>query len=46
VLGAEVVAEGIETRAELATLSDIGVTLFQGHFFAKPGFETLPFVAF
>ena len=45
-LSAEVVAEGVETRAELDALRDIGVTLFQGYLFAKPGFEILPEVRF
>ena len=40
------VAEGVETVAELAALRALGVTLFQGYLFAKPGFETLPKVAF
>ena len=44
-LAAEVVAEGVETAAELAALRALGVTLFQGYLFAKPGFETLPRVA-
>jgi len=45
-LSIRVVAEGVETVAELAALRALGVTLFQGHLFAKPGFETLPQVAF
>lgn len=45
-LGAEVVAEGVETHAELAALRDIGVRLIQGYLFAKPGFEALPAVGF
>ena len=45
-LSTEVVAEGVETAAELAALRAIGVTLFQGYLFAKPGFEALPQVAF
>ncbi len=32
-----VIAEGIETREELNTLKEIGVTIGQGHYFAKPG---------
>jgi len=36
----------VETVAELAALRALGVTLFQGHLFAKPGFEMLPQVAF
>ena len=41
-LGVQVIAEGIETAAEFATLRDIGVTLFQGYLFARPGFRSLP----
>ena len=42
----EVVAEGVETGAELAALRALGITLFQGYLFAKPAFEMLPRVAF
>lgn len=38
----EVIAEGIETSAELKLLHGLGVNLFQGYLFAKPGFEHLP----
>lgn len=38
----EVVAEGIETRAELDLLSSLGINLFQGYLLARPGFEQLP----
>ena len=41
-LGVTVIAEGIETRAEFAVLEAIGVNLFQGYLFAKPGFQHLP----
>ena len=37
-LGAEVVAEGVETKAELSCLKDQGVQLVQGYFLARPGF--------
>ncbi len=40
-LGSEIVAEGVETPAELAALRELGITKFQGYLFAKPGFETL-----
>lgn len=40
-LGITVIAEGIETRDELATLEDFGIDLFQGYYFAKPAFESL-----
>jgi EAL domain-containing protein (putative c-di-GMP-specific phosphodiesterase class I) len=45
-LSTQVVAEGVETAAELGALRGLGVTLFQGYLFAKPGFEILPPVAF
>ena len=35
-LGARLVAEGIETEAELTTLQAIGVELGQGYLFARP----------
>lgn len=41
-LGIEVVAEGVETVAEFATLRALGIRLFQGYFFARPAFEALP----
>ena len=40
-LGLQVVAEGVETRAEAATLAEMGVTLFQGYYFARPALERL-----
>lgn len=36
------IAEGVETPAEAAALSDLGVTLMQGYLFARPAFERLP----
>jgi EAL domain-containing protein (putative c-di-GMP-specific phosphodiesterase class I) len=45
-LGIRVLAEGVETIAEYAWLRDSGVDLFQGYFFARPGFQTLPAVDF
>jgi EAL domain-containing protein (putative c-di-GMP-specific phosphodiesterase class I) len=45
-LGIEVIAEGIETRAELAVLEAMGIDLFQGYLFAKPGFKSLPTAQF
>jgi len=39
-LGITVIAEGIETEAELLTLRAAGVSLFQGYIFAKPQIET------
>lgn len=41
-LAIEVIAEGVETEAELRTLQAMGIDLFQGYLFAKPGFKTLP----
>jgi EAL domain-containing protein (putative c-di-GMP-specific phosphodiesterase class I) len=40
-----IIAEGIETEAELATLRDAGINRFQGFFFAKPALEDLPTVS-
>jgi EAL domain-containing protein (putative c-di-GMP-specific phosphodiesterase class I) len=45
-LNITVVAEGIETEAELSTLKDAGIRLFQGFLFAKPAIERLPEVSF
>ncbi|MBX3649972.1 MAG: EAL domain-containing protein [Burkholderiales bacterium] len=41
-LNMRIIAEGIESAGECLALQDEGVTLFQGYFFAKPGFEHLP----
>ncbi len=41
-LGVPVIAEGIETRAELDKLREMGVELFQGYLFARPALEALP----
>ncbi|GHB94025.1 EAL domain-containing protein [Thermomonas carbonis] len=41
-LGIESIAEGVETSGEFETLLGMGVGLFQGYLFAKPGFEVLP----
>jgi len=35
-IGAQLVAEGIETRSDLATLVDLGVEFGQGFLFARP----------
>lgn len=37
----DVIAEGIESPEELATLQDLGVELFQGFYFARPAFQSL-----
>ena len=44
-LGVAVVAECIETAAEMQALQAGGVHLMQGYMFAKPGFECLPEIA-
>jgi EAL domain-containing protein (putative c-di-GMP-specific phosphodiesterase class I) len=36
------IAEGIETRGEYEFLASRGIRLFQGYFFARPGFQSLP----
>ncbi len=41
-LGVEVIAEGVETSGELATLRDMGIQLIQGFLLAKPAVEQLP----
>lgn len=43
-LGCEVLAEGVETAGEYRALRQMGITLYQGHLFARPGLETLPTV--
>ncbi|MBI1181576.1 MAG: EAL domain-containing protein [Alphaproteobacteria bacterium] len=43
-LGIQVIAEGVETAAEMETLADAGVALMQGFLFARPGFRALPAV--
>lgn len=37
-------AEGVETLAEVQWFTEQGVMLFQGNYFARPGFEALPTV--
>lgn len=41
-LNITVIAEGIETEAEYATLRGMGVRYMQGYLFARPGFRCLP----
>lgn len=41
-LGIDVLAEGVERRGEYEWLRSAGIDLFQGYYFAKPGFECLP----
>ena len=40
-LNIEIIAEGIETAAELDCLIDFDIKLFQGYYFARPAFESL-----
>jgi EAL domain-containing protein (putative c-di-GMP-specific phosphodiesterase class I) len=40
----KVIAEGVETEAELSCLKSMGLTLMQGYLLARPGFEILPTV--
>lgn len=44
-LGVMVLAEGVETEAELTVLRAAGISLFQGYHFAKPALMALPPVA-
>ncbi len=41
-LGAKVIAEGVETRAELEAVASAGVGLVQGYLLARPAFPVLP----
>ena len=41
-LNTVIIAEGIEREEEMQTLCDLGVTLMQGFYFARPAFESLP----
>ena len=40
-LGISPICEGVETRDELAVVSELGVNLIQGYLLAKPAFERL-----
>lgn len=42
--GCLLVAEGIENEEEYAIIRSAGISLVQGYYFAKPGFESLPLV--
>lgn len=44
-LGITVIAEGIETVAELAAIEAIGIRYVQGYVLAKPGLRMLPPIA-
>lgn len=37
--GIRVIGEGVETKEEFQVLRDLGITLFQGYYFARPAFE-------
>ena len=39
-LGITLLAEGVETAAELKVLKEAGISLFQGYYFAKPKLES------
>ena len=41
-MGIRMIAEGVETTAELECLRELGIDLYQGFLFAKPAFEKLP----
>ena len=41
-LGVRCIAEGVETAAELRTLSEIGIHLHQGYLLGRPALEALP----
>lgn len=43
-LGVRVIAEGIETEAELSAIRELGIGYAQGFLFAKPALERLPAV--
>jgi EAL domain-containing protein (putative c-di-GMP-specific phosphodiesterase class I) len=43
-LGVEILAEGIETTAELDAVRSLGIDLVQGYHFARPLIEALPVV--
>ncbi|WP_374473442.1 EAL domain-containing protein [Arenimonas sp.] len=43
-LGMKLIAEGVETREELACLAGLGIDLFQGYLLARPAFQALPVV--
>ena len=45
-LGIDVIAEGVETKAEYRWFLEANVRYFQGYLFAKPGFECLPSVRY
>lgn len=44
-LGIDLIAKYVESEAEHQWLVDEGINLVQGHYMARPGFQTLPTVA-
>jgi EAL domain-containing protein (putative c-di-GMP-specific phosphodiesterase class I) len=44
-LGITLLAEGVETEAELEALRQLGIRYVQGYLFARPAFEALPEIA-
>ncbi|EJN11334.1 EAL domain-containing protein [Bradyrhizobium sp. YR681] len=44
-LDIRLLAEGVESEAELTVLRAAGIDLFQGYYFSKPGFMSLPDVS-
>lgn len=44
-LSITLIAEGVETEAELATLRRLGIRYAQGYLIARPAFEALPPIA-
>jgi EAL domain-containing protein (putative c-di-GMP-specific phosphodiesterase class I) len=44
-LSIEIIAEGVENIGEYHWLSEAGVSIYQGYYFARPAFEALPDVA-
>ncbi len=45
-LGVDLIAEGVESLDEYAWCYEEGIELFQGYYFSKPGFQSLPQVHF
>jgi len=43
-IGTTIIAEGVETAAEMRTLRDLGIPIMQGYLFAAPALEALPCV--
>jgi EAL domain-containing protein (putative c-di-GMP-specific phosphodiesterase class I) len=44
-LGITLLAEGVETEAELYTLRELGIRYVQGYLLARPAFEALPTIS-